>query len=86
MEDMYNMKDSMQMHSYCSRVSCPMMVMQSSLPSCMNYNMNNNMYGAVSMSCQHMPMYGARPMRSSIANIYFFQTEMRPVPINEIED
>jgi hypothetical protein len=86
MEDMYNMKGAKQIHSYCSRVSCPMMVMQSSQPNCMNYNMNSNIYGAASMSCQHMPMYGVTPMRSSIASIYFFQAEMRPVPIREIKD
>jgi hypothetical protein len=78
MEDMYNMKDTVQMHSCCPMMTCPMMVRQPSMANCMN----NNMYGAAAMSCQH----GAAPIRSTIANPYFFQTEMKPVPIEEIED
>lgn len=85
MEDMYNKKDVMQMHSYCPRVGCPMMVMQPSIPNYVNYNMKNNTYGSAFMNCQHMHMYGAAP-RSTIAKAYLFHTEMRPVPVEEIED
>ncbi len=86
MEDMYNMRSSMQIHSYCSRVNCPMMVRQTSIPNYTNYNMNNYMYGEASMSCKHMHMYDSAPMRSTITNPYFFQNKMTLVPIEEIKE
>jgi hypothetical protein len=86
MEDMYNMKDTVPMHLYCPMMTCPIMVRRPSIANCMNYNINNNMYGAAARSCQDMHMYGEAPMRSTAANPYFFQTEMKPVPIEEIED
>jgi hypothetical protein len=73
MENMNNMKGIMQIRSYCPMMTYPMMVRKPWTPNFMNYNINYNTYGAA-------------PMRSSIANPYFFQTEMRPVPIEEIED
>lgn len=92
MEDMYNMRDSMQMPYFHPAITYPMMftqpvninpIMMEPMHNCMTCNMYNNLY-RVSVSG-----WGQRcgaPMRNNAFNPYLFQVEMRPVSVKEIED
>lgn len=85
MEYMYNMRNTSNTLSHCQLMSCPMFYTQmATMPPCMNYNFQSKQFSGCRSMCGAEPT--VMPAYTRNINPYFYQVEMKPVPIEEIED